>query len=338
MPGQTTVTQPPFSTELQPSGTAQRAAAPKRSQYSQIVERLQAAHAPLSAWAVALKLFSYIRTNTKGRLTASVYAVRLASEMGISVPSVRRAIRCLTDGDAPVFFKRGASGQRRTIRWRKGKELTTRAVELEWIDDLPAFLAARDMARTVNVLAFEDRQKGQQPERLQLQAAKLKGELSPDGYERAASKLDTIARAGLPKSAQKSPRCLTGPQVRQFAQQLATTASYGERLEDGNPKAVRQFHALQGHVFGQGERAAGCATCETATALAVQLVPHVARFLAEKKLKAERCGCGARVLTDSPHYSGPVDFWPFVSGENSALSFHKACIHEQNRLLILRRE
>lgn len=103
-----------------------------------------------------------------------------------------------------------------------------------------------------------------------------------------------------------TPRCLTRPQVVQFATDVADDLSYAEMQIDGQER-VAEYHALRRHVED-----AGCADCQVAVAqeMAAQF-PE--RF--EAMRPDERCQCGARVVRKN----GEVfDLWRFATGETEA--------------------
>lgn len=311
-----------------PANTPQ---AKSKSPWRILHERLQKADATPRAARIAVALEAYARQEFgTGRMIAAVYHAKLAAETRMSVANVRRALHELSTGDAPLYVARGRTGHKRTIRFRGGSERTTSAVVYERIDDLDAFLVQRDVARTANVLDYEARKREHRPELLKAQVALLKGEIAESDYQAEVERIDARARRGLPKAATtpKPTRCLTPAQVEQFADDWLGGARYADLAAEG-AKRVRQFHALERHVFG-GNGRPGCPACELSVA---QHATATHRYFTEHlKGQATTCGCGAVIIIVAR--GGAVAFADVASG-SGGVPWHD-CPHEQNRLLRLR--
>jgi hypothetical protein len=285
---------------------------------------------------VALFLDAYSRQDVDGRRFATVYHALVVAETGLSLASVRRALRELTSGAFPLFEKRGASGQPRTVRARTWQRENWRAVAYYWIENLDAYLAARDTARAGNLLAYEERKQALHADRVRLQTEMLTGKVDASTYETAILQLDAQARGRLPKEAaarKPTVRCLTAKQLERFADQLAAggASAYSTLQRAGGDKGVREFHALHRHVFGDGGAGAGCATCEAALFDAVRQHRAVMGALASGRGEAARCGCGVPVVRSNSESA--IQFWVWMAGTVQA---HTDCIHERNRLMKLR--
>lgn len=300
--------------------------AKKKSPWRVLHERLQKAGASPVAARVAIALEAYARTELgTGRIIAAVYHEKLAAETGVSPSTVRRALRELTTGDAPLYVARDRTGQARTIRGQGGFSMTTKAVVYERIDDLDAFLAARDVARTANVLDYEQRKRQHHGERVMAQRALLTGEITEADYQAQVEDIDARTRGRLPKAAteHKPTRCLTPAQVERFAADFLAGGAYAELVHDG-PKRVREFHALHRHVFG-GNDGDGCRACEQAVAQHAASHRYITDYL---KAQVTTCGCGAVVVVGCNAQA--------VAFADINLPTAHDCPHEQNRLLKLR--
>lgn len=322
------------ASETQPGAAVRSRGAGNHSPQRAFAERLILGKFKPRAWAVALTLEAYSRLDDAGRRFSTVYHAIIAKKTGQSLPNVRRALRELSTGPAPLYERRGTTGHMRKVRGRNNWELDTRAPVYYWIENLDAYLAARDTARADNVLSYEARVSEQHPERVKLQAAMFTGNLEPAAYEAAILQLDAKARGRLPKAAtaqKASRRCLTPQQLKRFTEQLVEGATdYGALVADAGDKGVRQFHALHRHVFGSGD-VAGCPTCEEALFQATLQHRAVAGALTSHRLEAVRCGCGVRVVRNDNRGTGL--FWEWARGESPETH---DCIHEQNRWLKLR--
>lgn len=297
-------------------------------------ERLQQAGASPRAARVAVCLEAYARRQLgTGRLVAAVFHEKIAAETGLSLATVRRALRELTQGAAPLYIARGTTGQKRTFR-HSGGAWDMRCVFYEKIEDLPAFLAARDITRTSNVLDYEQRKREHRPDLLTAQRQLLTGELDEPAYQATVEQIDARARGRLPKSAaaRKPARCLTAAQLVEFAADLAQGGAYRDLVKDGR-KRVRQFHALHRHVFG-GNGWAGCRPCELAVAQRIAEVDGTG-FFATHGATVTTCGCGCVVVLFRNHITTTFADQVNPSGGSSGAPPHD-CPHEQNRLLKLR--
>lgn len=110
----------------------------KRSKSNQrlLMERLQRARLKPRAWMVALVLEAYARIERgTGKRISSLYHQMIAGITGMSVESVRRALKELTTGPHPLYRKRNATGAQHTIHCNNDFELTTTGAIYEWIDD-----------------------------------------------------------------------------------------------------------------------------------------------------------------------------------------------------------
>lgn len=202
-------------TDSHPHPTPSRGAGTKSPQRI-LQERLTLGQYKPRAWMVALFLDAYSRQDVDGRRFATVYHALVAAETGLSLASVRRALRELTSGAFPLFEKRGASGQPRTVRARTWQRENWRAVAYYWIENLDAYLAARDTARAGNLLAYEERKQALHADRVRLQTEMLTGKVDASTYETAILQLDAQARGRLPKEAaarKPTVRCLTAKQL-----------------------------------------------------------------------------------------------------------------------------
>lgn len=306
--------------------------AKKKSPWRVLHERLQKSGASPVAARVAIALEAYAREELgTGRIIAAVYHEKLAAETGVSPSTVRRALRELTTGDAPLYVARDRTGQARTIRGQGGFSMTTKAVVYERIDDLDAFLAARDVARTANVLDYEQRKRQHHGERVMAQRALLTGEITEADYQAQVEDIDARTRGRLPKAAteHKPRRCLTPAQVERFAADFLAGGAYAELVHDG-PKRVREFHALHRHVFG-GNDGDGCRACELAVAqYAAASHRYFTEHIRSLQPKVTTCGCGAVVVVCPNHQA--VAFAEILN----PAGWHHDCPHEQNRLLKLR--
>lgn len=282
-------------------------------------------------------LDAYSRQDAEGRRFATVYHAILAEKTGLSIQNVRRALTELVNGEAPLYERRGISGQRRKLRARNGWELDTRGVAYYWIENLESYLAARDTARAGNLLAFEGRKGEQHAERVKLQADMMTGRIDRAGYEAAIAQLDAKARGRLPHQAAKrkaTARCLTAKQLERFTELFVQggAVDYKTLLEAGGEKGVREFHALHRHIFGNGDAGTGCATCEESAFVAVAQHRSTVGALTSQRAEAVRCECGeSRVIRSKS--VGAFLFWEWARGENPE---PHTCIHEQNRLMKLR--
>lgn len=335
MPDGRTVARPITETQTGPKSRG----AGKQSPQRVLQERLTLGKYKPRAWAVAMVLDAYSRQDAEGRRFATVYHGILAEKTGLSIQNVRRALTELVKSEAPLYERRGISGQRRKLRARNGWELDTRGVAYYWIENLEAYLAARDTARAANVLAFDERKGEHHAERVKLQAAMLTGQMDRASYEAQIAQLDAKARGRLPKHAtakKATARCLTAKQMAWFAGLLLQggAVSHSTLLAStgGDEKRVREFHALHGHIFGNGDAGAGCTTCEETAFKAVAQHKAIIGALVSNRAEAVRCGCGARVVRNNS--AGAVLFWGWATG--AELEPHNDCIHEQNRLLKLR--
>lgn len=312
----------PLAGGLQPGAGPQRL----RSQSPQriLAQRLRLNRCKPRAWVVAQILAAYSRPKLDSEVYfATLYHEKIAAETGLSIPTVRLAARELTEGPAPLYIKRGTSGQPRTVRGKNGWTITTRAVVYEWIADLPAFLAARDTARAVNMLEFADRQREVHADKVRLQGQQLTGQLDASTATAEIAKLDRKARGKLPRKAvQQKPqtRCLTPKQVRQYAGEIVGQRSYDELVKD--KVNHREVYALSKHVL-----AGGCQHCQLAVVDAWKREGRNPEMLQAMRVEIEPCGCGVLVVRSA---DWAEDFWSWVSQDGRE---PHNCSHEQNRQL-----
>lgn len=317
-----------FQTVTDLAGGLQPAARPKhrgdKSPARILAERLRLNNCKPRAWVVAQILAAYSRQKLDSEVYfATLYHEKIAAETGLSVATVRLAARELTEGPAPLYIKRGTSGQPRTVRGKNGWTITIRAVVYEWIADLPAFLAARDTARAVNLLEFADRQREVHADKVRLQGQQLTGQLDASTATAEIAKLDRKARGKLPRKAvQQKPqtRCLTPKQVRQYAVEIVSERSYGELLADDVNH--REVYALRKHVVD-----GGCQHCQLAVVDAWKREGRNAEMLSAMRIQVGPCGCGVLVAQSADH---AVEFWSWVG--DTRQEPHN-CSHEQNRQL-----
>lgn len=312
----------------------------RKSGFRVLQERLTAGGYKPRVWAVAVVLKAYERVGLDGRLFATAYHDLLAAKSGLSVANVRRALTELCDGPAPLYERSGRGGQRRTLRAKHGFELTTSAPVYYWVENPVAYVAARDAARTANVLDFEVREQAQHPERVQLQADLELGRVDKATYESKVLALDRSARGTLPKPVARRRRstskCLTDKQVVWLAETVIANGlavyGYGDMVAAVGERGVAQYHALRRHVFGEsdGDEVPECRTCETA--LAVRMRARLESYARGFHLSTALCECGVRVWRSDT--TGARAFWVDLLSVNDPS--HAACLHEQNRLLRLR--
>lgn len=305
----------------------------QKSPWRVLHDRLQLAGVSANAGRVAVALHAYARVEQgSGRLVAAVYHGKLAGETRMSLSSVRRALRELTAGENPLFIARARDGRKRTFRYAGGGSRETYSAFYEWIDDLETFRAARDTARTANVIDYEQRKREHRPEVLDAQRRMLVGEITEAEYTAKVEQIDARARGRMPKAAttHKPTRCLTPAQIIEFAADLDEGGAYRD-LVKGGQKRVRQFHALHRHVFG-GSGWDGCRTCELAVAQRLAVVDQTSYFK-NYGANVAACGCGAVVVQFPAGHA--ATFVDVLFGNTAAVRQHD-CPHEQNRLLKLR--
>lgn len=315
---------------------APTAPAPKKGQSLAriLATRLRLNNCKPRAWVVAQILAAYSRQKIDSEVYfATLYHEKIAAETGMSVATVRLAARELTEGPAPLYIKRGTTGQRRKVRGKNGWTLDTSAVVYEWIADLPAFLAARDTARAANLIDFAERQREVHADKVRLQGQQLTGQLDASTATSEIAKLDRKARGKLPARAIKhktEARCLTAKQVRQYAVEIVDERSYGELIADDVNH--RELYALRKHVLDSG-----CLQCQRAVVDEWKRAGRNAEMLTGLGVVAiEPCGCGL-LVTQWAGYA--ADFWSWAaSGQTHKTNMHENCPHELNRQLKLKQQ
>lgn len=306
------------------------APAPKKGQSPAriLAERLRMNNCKPRAWAVAQVLAAYSRQKLDSDVYFStLYHEKIAAETGLSVATVRLAARELTEGPAPLYIKRGTSGQPRKVRGKNGWNITTRAVVYEWIADLPAFLAARDTARAANLIDFADRQREVHADKVRLQAQHLSGQLDASTATAEIAKLDRKARGRLPARAIKhktQARCLTAKQLRRYAVEIVQDRSYGELIADDVNH--QELYALKKHVVDSG-----CLQCQRAVVDVWKRAGRNAEMLTGMGVAIEPCGCGLLVAQRA---GDAADFWSWATrSQTHETKMHDNCPHEINRQL-----
>lgn len=306
-----------------------------------LYDRLRQNRVTPRGYVVAMCLAAY--TRDFNGLGASVYHAKIAAETGLSVETVRRGLKELTSGEAPLYVARGRSGQARTLRAKGNFQFTTRGVYYEWIEDLPAFLAARDTARAVNLLAFEERKQEVHADKVRLQAKHLTDQIDAETYKAEVEQIDAKARGNLPARAVQDPRpskrCLTAKQIQKFSSLIVRWPDYATLQREGVD--AKPLYGLRQHVMGDTGKQdlPGCQHCQDAVIAqwrVAKLHPKSGQQ-GQDRLKAlgvevVRCGCGEAVTRSDRHQA--VSFWDAAS-EHSETPAHD-CIHEQNRLMKLR--